>query len=301
MAGLKKVFIVLLIAGLVLSAGCTFQNREAYRDNDSPQNRVLAHVIRVVDGDTAYVRFPNGTVEKVRFLGVDTPETEVDKNKPNEYDHITDMECLTEWGLRAKEFTEKALQGKEVYLVFDPISPRRDYYGRLLAYIYLQNGTDFTAELVRLGYARVYIEGKFEKKGAYLEEQERAMGKGLGLWVCMPGQATKSIIILTVVYDAPGDDSTNLNGEYVVLKNIGKTPVNLRGWKIEDSDGNAYTFPDIILEPGGKIKLYSGSGMNNSTDLYWGSEVPVWDNDGDTVYLYNERGNLVDSYSWAAS
>lgn len=300
------VLIILILA--VVSAGClsqTGKNDDHYTSSFSKGpisenlESVPVHVTRVVDGDTAYVRFPNRTVEKVRFLGVDTPETEVSRNKPNEYDHITDLTCLTEWGLKAREFTKKAIEGKDVYLVFDPISPRRGYYGRLLAYVYLLNGTDFTEELVRLGYARVYVEGTFVKKDEYLRVQGSAMKLRAGLWSCMPQTVSRTVVILNVVYDAPGDDSKNLNGEYVVLKNIGSEPVDLSGWKVADEDGNQYTFSHVILQPGSVLRLHSGSGVNNSTDVYWGSKVPVWNNSGDTAYLYDKNGNLVDSYSWS--
>jgi len=38
--------------------------------------------------------------------------------------------------------------------------------------------------------------------------------------------------------------------------------------------------------------------MDNSTDLFWNSGRPIWNNDHDTAYLYNSQGELVDSYEW---
>jgi micrococcal nuclease len=299
----KTALIILTIMVLsVVSAGCTFQFGNTHTNVSSTGRfeKVLVHVTKVVDGDTAYVRFQNGTYEKVRFLGVDTPETEVSRNRPNEYDHITDLICLTEWGLKAKEFTKKAIEGKDVYLVFDPISPRRGYYGRLLAYIYLLNGTDFTEELVELGYARVYVEGTFVKKVEYLSVQREAVIHRRGLWSCMKASTTSNtgVVIVSVVYDAPGDDSKNLNGEYVVIENKGKKTVSLDGWVLEDSDGNSFTLRNITLKPGELVRIHSGKGMNTTTDVYLGFSTPIWDNDGDTAYLYDKNGNLVSEYSW---
>jgi micrococcal nuclease len=225
---------------------------------------------------------------------------ELNRNKPDEYDHITDMECLTRWGLKAEDFTRRELQGKYVYLVFDPISPRRGYYGRLLAYIYLTNGTDFTEELVKLGYARVYVEGKFEKKDEYPKDQIEAIQKGKGLWGACRAHKEENpgVVIVMVQYDAEGDDSKNLNGEYVLIKNVGNSAVNLKGWKLMDESGNTFTFPDITLSPGEEVRVHSGKGKNTKTDLYWGSDKPIWNNGGDTAYLYNSNGVLVDSYRW---
>ncbi|ASJ07210.1 thermonuclease family protein [Thermococcus pacificus] len=109
-----------------------------------PADAIKVYVVKVIDGDTIDVAFPNGTVDRVRFLGVDTPETSASRNKANEYDHITDLKCLASWGVAAKFFVRDYIQDKVVYIEFDPIAGRRGYYGRLLAYIYLKNGTDFT-------------------------------------------------------------------------------------------------------------------------------------------------------------
>jgi micrococcal nuclease len=313
----RKILMVLLLSFIMVISGCigtsstksggTNHSVSSTLNHNPPSTQFspdwesdLVYVTHVVDGDTAYVRFSNGTVEKVRFLGVDTPETELSRNRPNEYDHITDMGCLTRWGLKAEDFTRRELQGKYVYLVFDLISPRRGYYGRLLAYIYLSNGTDFTEELVRLGYARVYVEGKFEKKDEYLKDQIEAIQKGKGLWGACGAhrEENPSVVIVMVQYDAEGDDSKNLNGEYVLIKNVGSSAVNMEGWKLMDESGNTFTFPNITLSPGDEVRVHSGKGENTKTDLYWGSKKPIWNNKGDTAYLYSSNGVLVDSYRW---
>ncbi|NJF24938.1 lamin tail domain-containing protein [Thermococcus sp. Bubb.Bath] len=313
----QKLLTVLLLSSVLIIAGCvSTSGTNGAGTNHTPSSKLshsqastqfrpawesaLVYVTRVVDGDTAYVRFSNGTVEKVRFLGVDTPETELSRNRPNEYDHITDVECLTRWGLKAEDFTREELQGKYVYLVFDPISPRRGYYGRLLAYIYLTNGTDFTEELVRLGYARVYVEGKFKKKDEYLKDQVEAIQKGKGLWGACGTHTVENpgVVIVMVQYNAEGDDSKNLNGEYVLIKNVGSSAVNLEGWKLMDESGNTFIFPNVTLSPGEEVRVHSGKGKNTKTDLYWGSDKPIWNNEGDTAYLYDSNGVLVDSYRW---
>ena len=46
------------------------------------------------------------------------------------------------------------------------------------------------------------------------------------------------------------------------------------------------------------MTVHTGSGVDNSTDLFWGSGRAIWNNDHDTAYLYNSEGELVDSYRW---
>ncbi len=106
-------------------------------------------VVEVIDGDTIDVILPDGSKDRVRMLCIDVPEPYAEGNKPNEYDGITDLDCLEYWGKQAKAFAYNTLQGKTVQIEFDETAGLRGYYGRLLAYVYVDS-TDFTAELVKL-------------------------------------------------------------------------------------------------------------------------------------------------------
>ena len=68
------------------------------------------------------------------------------------------MTYLAEWGWKAKDFAYKMLYNKTVYIEFDKTAG--GLLRRYLAYVYLENGTDFNALLVKNGLARVYKEGK---------------------------------------------------------------------------------------------------------------------------------------------
>ena len=241
------------------------------------------------------------------MLGVDTPEKSAEDNKPYEYDSITDLNYLAEWGVKAAQFTESKLEGKEVYIEFDELAGMREYYGRLLAYVYLEDGTDFTAELVKQGYARVYVEGEFKKENYYMQLEEEARREGRGLWSILTATITSTVATATPTvsvkitylhYDAYGNDNYNLNDEYVVIKNVGNTLVSLEGWILKDEAGHTFVFPSIILDSGGTVTIYSGSGVNTDNELYWTSSRAIWNNDGDTAFLYDANGNLVDTYTW---
>jgi len=79
----------------------------------------------------------------------------------------------------------------------------------------------------------------------------------------------------------------------VEIKNTGSTSVNLKGFVLQDLAQHKFTFPDFVLDTGKTVKVYSGSGTPNSSSLYWGSKSAIWNNDGDTAYLYNNNGKLV--------
>jgi micrococcal nuclease len=130
--------------------------------------RIPATVIRDVDGDTVIARMPGGQVEKVRLLGVDTPEV-VDPRKP--------VQCF---GHVASAFTKSQLVGRHVVLELD--AEPRDKYGRLLAYVVV-DGRRFDDMLLERGYGRfLVIPPNGSHARAMLREELDARAAGRGLW-----------------------------------------------------------------------------------------------------------------------
>jgi micrococcal nuclease len=104
-----------------------------------PKDAVPAKVSRVVDGDT-FVATVKGRRERVRVIGVDTPES-VAPNQPDE-----------PYGEEASDFAKHYLDGETVRLAGD--AEPRDRYGRMLAYVWLEDGTFWNALLAAEGYAQ---------------------------------------------------------------------------------------------------------------------------------------------------
>ncbi|MDF1496549.1 MAG: thermonuclease family protein [Patescibacteria group bacterium] len=133
-----------------------------------------ALVVSIADGDTltAIMDSEPGTEVKVRFLGVNTPET-VDPRRP--------VECF---GKEASEFTKSLLSNQRIKLEADPEADEIDKYGRLLRNIYLADGTDVNAELVKQGYAYAYVSfPQNAERKAYLRSLESEAKANLrGLW-----------------------------------------------------------------------------------------------------------------------
>jgi micrococcal nuclease len=127
-----------------------------------------ATVVKTVDGDTVDVQVSPTRIERVRILGVDTPETK-DPRKP--------VQC---YGPEASAYTKQRLLGQKVRLETD--AEVRDKYGRLLAYVYV-DGKRFDDELLRQGYARLLIikpNGKYAR--TMLDEELTAKAAHRGLW-----------------------------------------------------------------------------------------------------------------------
>ncbi len=127
-------------------------------------------VSRVVDGDTIEVT-KNAVKEKVRLIGINTPET-VDPRKK--------VECF---GKEASAYAQEILSGKQVKLVTDDTQTKYDKYGRLLAYVYREDGLFVNQHMIAEGYAYEYtykVPYLFQKE--FKEAQLKAQTEKKGLW-----------------------------------------------------------------------------------------------------------------------
>ena len=131
----------------------------------------LHKVERIVDGDT----FVLVGGEKVRLIGIDTPET-VKPNTP-----------VQPFGPEATQLAKTLLEGRSVRLELDV--QERDRYGRLLAYVYLEDGTFVNAEMLKHGLAMVMTRPpnvKFSDEFVKLQQQAREDKRGM--WEMSNGQ-----------------------------------------------------------------------------------------------------------------
>jgi micrococcal nuclease len=128
-------------------------------------------VIRIVDGDTFVVSL-SGKEDKVRMLGINTPES-VAKNRPDE--------CF---GKEASLKTKELLLGQNVLLEFDITKPKKDEYGRLLIYVFREDGLFVSEELIKIGFAYEYTYNreKYKYQKDFKEAEAYAKKNKLGLW-----------------------------------------------------------------------------------------------------------------------
>lgn len=139
----------------------------------------LYTVTNFSDGDTITVDM-NGKKEKIRFIGVDTPET----HKPN-----APVQC---YGPAASAFTKNLIGNQKVRLEADPLSTNRDRYDRILRYVYLPDSTSVNERIIREGYGFYYPYFPFKKSGQFEIAQQKARAENKGLWGnCTPKQTDR--------------------------------------------------------------------------------------------------------------
>jgi len=138
----------------------------------------LFYVSRAVDGDT--LRLSNG--ENVRLIGIDTPESrDNSKLERDSRRSHKDKDAILKMGREASDFTKRLVEGERVKLVMDV--QERDKYGRLLAYVYLEDGTFVNGRIIEDGYAQVMtIAPNVKYAQTFLRLEREARDKNKGLW-----------------------------------------------------------------------------------------------------------------------
>ncbi|MBI2203940.1 MAG: thermonuclease family protein [Candidatus Rokubacteria bacterium] len=137
-------------------------------DAARPAGRPLeGEVVRIVDGDTIHVAVGD-RVEKVRYIGVNTPEIHHPKKRAEA------------GGREARDLNRELTLGRRVRLELDV--QERDRYGRLLAYVWTGD-VMVNAELVRRGYAQVMtVPPNVRYQSLFVKLQREARETGRGLW-----------------------------------------------------------------------------------------------------------------------
>lgn len=174
---MKRVLLLLfMLTALLLPAADAKPKPPRY--HLQPNAVYQVSVQRVVDGDTIIVDFLTGEQERVRLIGVNTPET-VHPKKPVEY-----------YGKEASDFTKRELAGKKVWLKMDV--QVRDRYQRALGYIWLEVPKEdesairrgmFNAKLLLEGYGQVMtIQPNSRYAEMFMGFQQEAREQKRGLW-----------------------------------------------------------------------------------------------------------------------
>jgi len=145
--------------------------------NPEAEQKELIPVLRVIDGDTIVANI-GGLPVHVRLIGIDSPELN---------DKRAQVACLAQ---KAKEEAEKLLDGQNIYLEKDSTQGDYDKYNRLLAYVFLSNGStsspqgnaNFNKLMIEEGYAYEYtynLPYKYQKEFKAAQSEARTAQKGL--------------------------------------------------------------------------------------------------------------------------
>lgn len=245
-----------------------------------------ATVVDVIDGDTIDVDVA-GQVYRLRYIGIDTPE----RGEP--------------FYEEASQANERLVLGREVVLVRDV--SETDRFGRLLRYVYLEEGTFVNGELVARGFAlAVTFPPDVAQQETLARLQREARERGAGLWagVEMTPQvgAGPQVVIEYIYYD--GVEGRNEPDEYALIANVGQEAVNLEGWRLNAGSGASagseqdFVFPSFELQPGQRCRVYTNKAQAEGCSFTFGSGRALWRNAGDCGRLFDVEGEEVAAYCY---
>ena len=162
---LASLIVSLFVTAVLNLLGCSAADRAVPIDGN------YRTVERVIDGDTLVME----KGERVRLIGVDTPETK-HPNSPVE-----------PFGKEAAAFTRRMAEGKRVRLQFDAANASRAHKDstqqrRTLAYVFLEDGTLLNAEIIKHGYGFAYTRFPFARMEEFRRLEREAREQGRGLW-----------------------------------------------------------------------------------------------------------------------
>lgn len=143
-----------------------------------PDNKQWQSISSIIDGDTIVVGR-----DKVRLIGVDAPEVQANEHLRNELNRIGAQNreaSMLFMGREAAGFLKRLAEGRRCWLEYD--EGGRDQYGRILAYIHLEDGTNLNEAMIYQGYAKAYLGANFRYVKRYIYLQDEAMRRGNGFW-----------------------------------------------------------------------------------------------------------------------
>jgi endonuclease YncB( thermonuclease family) len=243
-------------------------------------------VREVIDGDTIVLH--DG--RKVRYLGINAPE----HGQP--------------YAREGTNANRRMVSGLPVRLEFDQV--REDRHGRLLAYVYATKcevrgtkcgeETMVNEQLLAEGLAHVFFmppNTRFAER--FLQVQEKAHTAKRGMWKAVRGP----LKITRIEPKGNAEEGKEALVEFVRIANVSDQSLDVSGYSIADRDGHRYEFPSAQLRPGYVLTLVTGEGQDRRdhagpVTLYWTRRAGVWNDRGDTAYLRDPKGEVVDRFEY---
>ncbi len=153
-----------------------------------------------------------------------------------------------------------------------------DKYHRSLARLYTSNYLNL--QLVQQGLSSKFLVQE-EETSVFSNAEKEAIAKGKGIWEHSRWY---------------GCFTTDIDKKNEIVSFIGSCDIpSMKGWSVKDESRKTYTF---TATPEEKFTLASGTGIDNTTALFWRSQTDVWNNDRDSLYLFDENNHIVQYESY---
>jgi micrococcal nuclease len=245
--------------------------------------REVGRVVDVIDGRTIDVKLEDGSIVRVRYLGIAT---------------IVEGQPLFE---QSVEINRELVLDKMVTLVKDPeVEEPEDF---LLRYVFVGD-TFVNLELIADGFAILDSDcscvGVFEIKtvGAYEGDRgfttvdDRRFGNPFLETPPAEIYDGEFTVRITKVFN-DGEKGAQEPDEYVEIRNDGIEAIQLKGWTLSDEQNHIFTFPDFTFIPEKSCRIYTNEEHSDWCGFNYESSQPIWGNKGDCATLRDSEGLFV--------
>ena len=203
--------------------------------SSTSSEKEVVEFVKCVDGDTATFKI-DGKKKKVRFIGIDTPES------------VHPYKEVEEYGKSASEYTCYLLENAQtVALSYDNNLSKTDKYGRILAWVWADNEL-VQEKLISVGYAQVrYIYAKYSMLDRLYKSQKQAKAKKIGIWTDYqePSYGNKKYTVTFKVANREQKVEVEEGQLVDLIDNPTKTGYNFAGWTY---GGNLYDLSKPITK-----------------------------------------------------
>lgn len=220
-------------------------------------------VLRIIDGDTIETE-----IGIIRLLGINAPER-------NE-----------EYFEESKKFLEEKIFNKTIKLEFG--KEKYDKYKRILGYVFLED-ENINLKLIENGLATPYFpSGKDKYSISFFKSWENCLLNNKNL-------CEKSV---NVCKDCIEINEFDYKKEILILYNKCSFDCNLNNWVLKNEGRKNYFFKNFTLEKKEYVEIIVGEGEDEKNHLFWNDEKSVWGGKGDTIFIRDEKNNLVLWYNY---
>ena len=266
-------------------------------------------VVFVADGDTIDVDIAGdgtGRPARVRYIGIQAMELST-------YSHTLSKLRGDCWGVDAARNLHSLIKGKRVRLSSRKASSSSGANVRPRRHVAVMMGgqwVDTGALQISAGMALPdLLPDEYTHNLDYMRRAQAAAAAGVGMWGdssrCGVGPNQTEPLKVTVNWDAEGNDSANVNGEWIDIQNLGAVPVSLGGWWVRDAAYRGYKAHGYVIpagtsvQPGATLRIHVGRGTNTADRLYWGLGENIVANVtngsqamGDGAWLFDPQGDM---------
>ena len=263
-------------------------------------NAQSGKVTAVDDGDTLDVHVRGAGMERIRITGINAMEMHVYNSNPAKQQG--ECHALEATALLTSLVKRSHMNVRLVAL--DRLS-RAHLRPRRSVQVFIRNSWHDVGNLMISRGLALWLPagGEWAWNGQYSFIEQQAASRRVGLWsptYCGLGPDDDLPVRVSVHPNAAGNDTINVNGEWVTVTNLGARDLPLGGWWVRNGGVQRYTFPyGVTLPVGASVKVHVGKGDDDLDTFYWNLKTPIFVNAsgapkymGDGAYLVDPQGDV---------